>query len=279
MNTNIPHNTTFILGFWYHEKNIKRNLDHYFQHIPDTFALLKGCKIVFYYEQDFVLDFVIKHVQTQDFKAIKIAVKDLPTYNLSADYLNSCINQDNEKILNHEDVKRYVDIERLKHDVKYKQRSCGEKGITHYNRDYTLSGIDSYRHIITVWTSKVHLMNYNTYNTEYVAWVDVSFSRFNSITQKIKNLPDTESFLSYKYDANILTKQGPTVVQRYYGEPLSIIACFMRCSKKLLSEKILPLYVQQLHRYKDSNYAHDEETILHLMSKEYPEFFNSIELS
>ena len=65
-------NITFVLGFWYHEKNKKHNLEHYLKYIPLTLILLKDCKIVFYYEQDFILDFVKRHIQTKNFKAIKL---------------------------------------------------------------------------------------------------------------------------------------------------------------------------------------------------------------
>lgn len=261
---NIFDDTTFILGFWYHEKNVKRDLEHYLKYIPQTLALLKDCKIVFYYEQDFVLDFVKQHIQTQEFKAIKIYVKDLPTYNLSENFLKSCINQDNIKLLNHK---------------KIKPLSSYEKGLVHYNREYLKSGQECYRHIITVWTSKLFLMNNINYDTKYIAWIDVAFAHTKICLRQILTpynitfTDDLESLHGFRY---VVT--ADKLGMRYYSELLQLLAGFMLCSKKFLQQTFLPLYEQQLHLCKDSNYAHDEETILHLISKKHPKLFKSIKI-
>lgn len=232
---------TYVLGFWKVPGNKKHGMPHYFKHMPTTFDMLTNKKIVFFYEDDTILNYVKSIVKTPHFIPIHIQITDLPTYALSADLLASCKRQKNRLIPHH----------------KY------EKGLAHYNREYLLSGEENYRKIISIWTSKIFLiqkvMDENPYTSDTFAWVDVSASRF-ATNYIIKGLDDTK----------MNTSQNELML--YMGEKMYNSATCM-IAKKCIWEALIPLYVKKLHDIKDSNYAHDEETILFLINKEHPDLF------
>jgi hypothetical protein len=86
-------NTTIVLGYWFVEPNQKRNLNEYLEQLDVTLSRLRDYNIVFYYQDDFILD-RIRNIPNLVPKYVKI--EDLPSYYLSDDYLNSCKRQDNE---------------------------------------------------------------------------------------------------------------------------------------------------------------------------------------
>jgi hypothetical protein len=203
--------------------------------------MLTDKKIVFFYEDTDILNYVKSIIKTPHFIPIHIQIADLPTYELSADLLASCVLQNNRRIPYH----------------KY------EKGLVHYNREYLLSGEENYRKIISIWTSKIHLiesvMKTNPYNTDTFAWVDVSASRFST------------NYIVKEFDhTKINTSMNELML--YMGEKLHNSATYM-IAKKSVWARLIPLYIAKLNAIKHSNYAHDEETILFLIYKEHPDLF------
>ena len=233
---------TYVLGFWKVNNNTKRSMNHYYKFMPKTFQKLKNKNIVFFYGDDDILEYVNSICKTPYFIAIKIPVDELPTYELSADYLESCKNQNNS----------------------YLESMNDRKGLKHYAREYKKSGEDAYRKIISIWTSKILLIkrviDSNPFNSINFAWADVSIARIN--------LPITKT--NYNMNKINMNKGGC----RYMGEIINNGAGFMISGKNTWL-KLIPLYKTKLEELRHSNYAHDEETILYLIYKENKELFNN----
>ena len=216
---------------------------HYYRFMPKTFSMLKDKKIVFFYEDEDILTYVKSIADTPHFLPIRIQATDLPTYALSADYLTSCKNQDNALLRKHND----------------------QKGLIHYRREYMKSGEDSYRKVISIWTSKVFLVDRviqeNPYNTDIFAWVDVSVSRFNN------------NYVQKSYNLSCINTPSNSML--YIGEKICNNASFM-ISPKNIWLTFTALYKEKMEAQRHSNYAHDEETIIHLICKDHQELFNII---
>jgi hypothetical protein len=206
--------------------------------------MLKDKKIVFFYEDEDILIFVKSIVDTEYFLPIHLHVTDLPTYEFSDDYLTSCKNQDNIFLQQHNDM----------------------KGIIHYWRDFRQSGEDCYRKIISIWTSKILLVDRviqtNPYSTDAFAWVDVSMSRFNN------------NYIKKNYNPSCINT--PPNKMSYMGEKITNNAAFM-ISTKAIWLLFITLYKAKLQALRHSNYAHDEETIIYLIYKEHPQLLGIIE--
>ena len=237
---------TYILGYWVVPTNIKHDLQHYKKYIPKTFFKLRNKHIVFFYGDDHILEYVKKCLKTPFFFPIKIKIKELPTYDISLDYFNSCKAQDINNLKNINNIK--------------------EKGLIHYRREYLGSGKVAYRSLITIWTSKLFLIqnviDLNIFNTNIFAWTDAGISKMKKIhIDKINYNMD-------KINANDSNK-------KYKGEQLYNAAGFMISGTNTWL-RIIELYKQKLYELKDSKYAHDEETILYLIYKENNELFNNV---
>jgi hypothetical protein len=131
-------NTTFCIGYWHIELNTKHHIDHYLKLIPKTLELIGNNNLVLFYENDDILKLFKKYKKTNKFLPIKIYINDLPTYEMSKDYLESCKKQNNEYLQSINNIK--------------------EKGLIHYDREYMQSGEDSFRKIFSVWSSKILLI-------------------------------------------------------------------------------------------------------------------------
>jgi len=228
------------MGFWHIPENRKHDIAHYVRFIPKSLAMLRNKKIVFFYESDDILTFVMKHVQTPHFRSIKLAATDLPTYALSADLLASCKKQDN---------------------VLLKARG-DQKGLMHYRLEYLRSGEASYRKVISIWTSKVPLVDRicqeNPFGTEVFAWVDASLSRIGMATVDVI------------CDLNRINMNPSATL--YIGEVINANTSYI-CATRTVWRAFVPLYMQKMQDIKDSNYAHDEATIMHLIYKDQPQLF------
>ena len=136
--------------------------------MPKTFEMLRDKYIVFFYEDEQIRNFVQTICKTSTIQYVFLKLRDLPTYKLSKKLLTSCKRQNNDYLLQMND----------------------QKGLRHYNREYKQSGKDSYRKVISIWTSKVLLIHKiiqeNPFQTNQFAWVDVSISRISKwkIVQK-----------------------------------------------------------------------------------------------
>lgn len=233
------------MGYWKIPRNPKRGLAYYKTITINTLNLLKGKSIVFFYSDNETLDqFSYLNNKGHNILFMKYLIEDLPTYHISNNFLNSCKNQ------------KFT-------SVKDKER---EKGYLHSTRDLKLSDEETYKKIITVWTSKIFLvekiMSTNPYKTDDFAWVDVSATRFN-----IRNIYYNQ-FVKGRFNA-INTSM------HYNGERIFHGATIMIADRETWSW-IIPLYKQKLEEHKDSNYGHDEETLMFLIYKEHRERFIKI---
>ena len=240
-------NTTFCTGFWYIQDNIKRNLNHYLDFGNKTFNLLQKNNIVFFYEDEKILDWSKNNICNNTYQPNKINLVNLPTYEISQYYLESCKNQS---------------IESLK-----KIDQGNEKGIAHYERDYLIAGENTYRKLFTIWTSKIFLVEKaiqeNFFNTEFFAWVDISISRFN---YKRENW----NFIEQKYSENYIYHYDGNM--KYYGKKININGSFIFGHKKKWLE-LVKIFKNQLTNSKNSHYAHDEETLLNLIYQKNTSLF------
>lgn len=238
---------TYILGYWKIPRNPKRNLTYYKNIMLNTLERLKGKHVVFFYDDNEIFEH-INPLNSGGHKIflMKYLIEDLPTFDICKDLLNSCKNQD---------LSRYTikDIEK-------------EKGYVHYNRDYKLSDDNTYHKIITVWTSKLFLiekiMDLNPCKTDNFAWIDASATRFN-VRQKFY-----ETFKQGSINAINTSMQ-------YNGERMFHGATIMIADSETWSW-LIPLFKTKLDEVKHSRYAHDEETIMYLIYKEDPERFVKI---
>ena len=174
------------------------------------------------------------------FIPIYLKLTELPTYKLSHHFLECCKKQDTE----------------------YLRSINDHKGVIHYQREYLQSGEDSYRKVISVWTSKIGLIDKviteNPFQTDTFAWVDVSISRIN---MQFVDIPFQED----KINTNICWSN-------YKGERMYHSGGFMISSINTWN-RFIPLYNKKLEEIREDPYAHDEETIFHLIYKENPDIF------
>ncbi len=249
--------TTFCLGYWHIQQNKKHNIEHYLNLIPETLLSLEDTNMVFFYNDEVVLDYIKKHKKTEQFIPIKLDFEELPTYSVSNNYLTSCKNQNIEQI---EDIYSKNDLSINK-----------EKGYKHFQREYLQSGEESFKKLFSIWTSKLLLIeetiNTNPFDSEYFSWVDVSIARFN---QKRKKWNFVENNYSKKYIYHYKS------TMYYYGDTLNLNASYFFGHKKKWNT-IIPLYTKQIEESKNSNYAHDEETLLNLVYKKNKKHFYKLD--
>jgi hypothetical protein len=240
--------TTFCTGLWHIRDNRKYGINHYHKLIPKTLAMLKDTNLVFFYEEDKVLEFVEQHKQSDNFLPIKVQIEDLPTFRFSDDYLESCKKQNNKAL----------------------RRMKKQKGLVHYRRDYMKSGGESFKKVFSVWTSKVllvdRMIDENPFNTSYFSWADISIARMN-------NKRRSWNFMDLSYDDNHIHAYRGRLY--YLKRPVNVGAGFMMGHKDKWKE-LIPYYNEQLELSKNSNYAHDEETLLHQISIKKPDLFKKI---
>ena len=238
--------TTYVLGYWNIEENVKRSVEHYKHFMPRTLKMLGASKMVFFCNEDYWEDYFNNHVKSKNISVIRIEIEELPTFELSKYYLQSCKNQ--------------------KLETKYWR----ERGIQHYSREYKQSGEESYLKVFSVWTSKIGLIKkvieVDPLQSNRFAWVDVSLSRMNG---KRNNW----NFMSSNYNDNYIYHYNSK--SKYLGVPISTSAGFLYGYKDMWKELIL-LYEDQIEKQKNSNYAHDEETLLEIIYRENKDLFFNI---
>ena len=105
-------------------------------------------------------------------------------------------------------------------------------------------------------------MNINPYKTDDFAWVDVSATRFNVRKEHYT------TFINGRFNAL-------NTSMHYKGEKLFHGATIMIADRETWSW-IIPIYKQKLEENKDSDYGHDEETLMFLIYKEHPHRFVKI---
>ena len=241
-------NITYITALFIVENNKKNNLEHYKKYLIKTLNLLKNKYIIFYYNDEYILDYIPNKYKNKNIIFIKKEIKDLYTYKYSNAYLNSCKNQNNKKL------------------ESYNNKN--EKGLVHYKREYIHGGEEVYKNLFTIWTSKLFLIKDtikdNPFKTDNFAWCDISITR----TKYYKKILDLNIKPNKIYNFSYST-------MKYNNKNINIQGGFL-LGNKIAFLNLINLFKNKIISLKNSNYAHDEETILTLISYENKNFFISI---
>jgi|APSaa5957512576_1039674.scaffolds.fasta_scaffold02441_6 hypothetical protein len=245
---------TFCTGFWYvvtgSGEPARHSFSHYINCMTNTFELLKDSNIIFFYEDENILNRVEKYVNSDNFEVRKIEISDLPTWEVSKFYLESCKRQDYEALK--------------------KINNIGEKGVRHYRDEYKKSGEISYRKIFTIWSSKIFLVDRlieeNIFGTNNFSWVDISYGRF-------KEKRDRWNFAELDFDDNHIYHYNSNM--KYFGKKIDLNASFLFGHRNSWDKFIL-LYKTQIDQTRNSSYAHDEETIINLFYEDNINLFRNL---
>jgi len=236
MNNNI----TYVIGYWKIPNYKKHDYNYYYDTIRDNLNNFIDKKVIFYYKNNDILN-IVKRIKNTNIIFIKKNIIYLPTWNISRFYLESCKNQKLGYLYNNK-----------------------EKGLIHYKREFLLGGPEVYRKIFTIWTSKIYLIENaiteNFFNTKYFAWVDAGL-KFN-INSYIRSINYKNKRINGLYGFSL----------KYLGEKIYMSAGIM-ISDTNTWLNFIPLFKQELENNKKSNYAHDEETLIHIIHKKHPELF------
>ncbi len=239
---------TYCVGLWLVPGNKKRSREHYLAHLPKTLDMLKNKKVIFLYDDETILEFVKASIDTPHFYAKKMQVTEMRAY------------QHIDRLIASAKKFKIVEFGRLK----------AEKGLIHYKRDLMGSGEDAYKFILTVWLSKVFIINEvaikeNPFNTSAFAWVDASISRF-----AVK--PDSVNFIDVIPNSKIQMRGSG---MRYRGKRINFNASFILATIESW-RKLTTYYSEEFARAIDESYPNDEETLLHKVSLKHPDLFEKI---
>ena len=251
---------TYVMGYWHISTNKKKPWSGYEKRLEKTFTDLKDCNIVFFYNNDDFLKIIKQHVKTNNIIYIRKNIDELKTFDVSKKYLVSCKNQKNTQLINN--IIKVSERENA-YGIRY-----SEKGLIHYRREYKKGGDMNFRKMFTVWTSKIYcisdVLKLNPFNSTYFTWCDISISRCNRDPQQLTKIYSDMKIHLYS-----------TSLTRYKGHLIKNLAGFMFAHKDVWND-FLPIYSLYINKNMNSNYAHDEETLLYLICKDYPDFFKSI---
>ena len=242
-----PQNTTYIIGFWEVKNNKKNSINHYYNLLPKTLSLIPQTNLIFFYDDESILKLVKNNVLTDNVIYIKRKITELPTYNLSEKYLQTCQKQDNKKLK--------------------KINTHQEKGLIHYHREYQKGGSQVFRDTFSIWTSKIYLIQEiikkNPWNSEYFSWLDSS-------TYRMKKNP---KIFTRNYDSKYIYHL--TNPMKYYGDKIKVAGVYLLGHRNMWN-LLIPKYIQKLKENQNSKYCHDEETILKLIWQENSNLFFNI---
>lgn len=248
---------TYVSGFWLLPDSPKYASEHYWHLIPKTLRMLSGQRLVFFYDNESIGDFIRDQASENaiDLLAIYWDLKELPGHEYSESLLQCC---------------RAMGLDSFPEP----KTKAGEKGSIHYWRDYKRGGDDFYKSVIAIWISKLDLIRHAIVNTEpeserygyNYAWIDASISRFNRVR---KNW----DFRKCALPEGVLNHYGNNM--RYYSQVLPVNASFLHADVKTW-ETIYRLFWEKIEQSLTTSYGHDEETLLSLCAEERPELFNQI---
>jgi hypothetical protein len=252
---------TYVTGYWFVKNNAKRSYTSYLKIIENTFIMLKNCNIVFFYNESQVLDDIIPLVKTKNIIFIKRPIENMKTFDISNNYINAC--KQNGKNL-----------------LPYSKSQ--EKGKRHYNRECNKAGFDAYRKIFTIWTSKLFLleeiMNLNPYKTANLCWIDSGISKFPIIDPADQKLDHGINIINGIFYGKRIHNKMNFIENNHmnmFGNKIPICACYFETSYEFI-KTFNKIYLEFLEKYKDSNYCHDEETILAIIYSYHPNLFNKL---
>lgn len=225
--------------------NIKRNRDHYIDHLPKTLDLLKNKKVIFFYDDDEILEIVKASIDTEYFVARKLLVSEM----WAQQYIDQIVACSKKfKILSWARVK-------------------AEKGVVHYRRDLLGSGEEAYKSILTIWLSRIFIVTdivieENPFDTPNFAWVDASISRLRkSSAARIVDktvVPDK------------VLMNGSRM--RYQGRRLNYSGGFILASLEDW-KNFRGLFSRELLDSIQDTYPFDDEVLIHKISKKHGHLF------
>lgn len=236
-------NTVFCSGFWGVANNSKRSVEHYKKLLPGTIKMLSGERLVFFHDGGWIKDAVgeLAHKHNVSIEFFLREIPELPMRRQADEFVRL------GSLTDLSEVEKYA-----------KRRKRKEKGLKHYHRELKGSGEAAYRDLLSVWFSKVFLVNEIAATrggdqSENFAWVDASISRFS---QQRKNW----NFTEYSFPKADRLYHYPSKL-RCWGKPLPINASFMLGSRQVWDD-ICSYFLSELDRLREVPYPHDEETVL-----------------
>ena len=237
------------MAFYNFPGNKRHDLSHYKKCITRTFRIMPNSKIIFFYEDINIFNLIKRRCKTKNIIGIKKSFNDLPTKEICKIYVKNLLNIDNNYL------KKFNNNE--------------EKGFSHYN-ELKICGEDVYWKILTVWTSKLYLVENvikdNPFKTENFAWIDISLGKTQEKRSKW-------NWMNNIYENNKISIYPSNMF--YYGEKINCSAGFIYGNSKIFIN-LINLYKDKFYEYKNDIYGHDEETILNLIFKEKNEIFSII---
>jgi hypothetical protein len=241
--------TTFIMAFFNINNNQRHNLEHYKKCIPRTFRIMPNSKIVFFYQDNEIFELIKRRCKTSTIIPKKIEISQLPTYNITKNYLNS--------------------LKKLDLNLHSQFENQIEKGLSHFN-EWKINGDTVYHQILTVWTSKLFMINQiikeNPFKTNNFSWVDISLGK------TVEKRPNWNWMINL-YPNNKISFYPSNMT--YYGNKLNLSAGFMFGNKDKFIE-LFELYQKKLNENENDIYGHDEETLLNLIYQENQNLFHII---
>jgi len=229
----------------------KMEFGRYLKLIPGTIELLQGSTLVFFYEEDFILELFQRLCINHDVSLIAIHRKttELPAY---------------------EDVVAMQDFisNAGRYEIhKLADRFPRDKGTHHFRKFFCrYKDPEIYRQNVSIWLSKIALVKTamdSIESAQWFAWVDAGISRFNHRRTKWR-------FPVVTPTADQIMHYGS--VQHYMGKRLPLNASYL-CGHRRTWERLNDVFYAQLRKSINNAYVHDEETILGNVYQQHPELF------
>ncbi len=226
---------TYVTGLWLVDGNAKRSREHYLILLPRTLRFLQGQNLVFYHDDDEVLQ-IAEKFRFRSFKPVKRAVSQLPKYEHA--------------------LKVAANTAFFDHTAfPFRWR---EKGLAHHAREYVSGGPDVYAKMLAIWLSKIDLVcEQAAGGAGHYCWIDASVARFCQ-SRSMKGMID----LSKSDVIRMYTSQ-----MAYKGEKLKFNASYMMGQPEkwqILQNK----FDRQLEYLMNDNYPLDEEVVMHCLDSD-----------
>ncbi len=234
--------TTYVSGFWNIPHNKKRARSRYTSDIfINTLNWLRGRPLVAYGNDTKYLNIVSGRPHTE---VHKVLIKDLPTWSIADHYVASCSRSPKAS------------------------KKKGRRNKARINRRYRKKSRRGWRELLTVWLSKIYLVEKaiytNPFDSDIFVWVDAGVSKSKYITRR-KSQPVVGDFTEvisnkalYVYPCVGPDRRPPW----YRGGDLSGMAGVLGGPADLWLE-FIESYTQVLEAFSVDPYCHDEETLIH----------------
>lgn len=242
---NLVQNTLFVSGYWHVAGNQKRNYSAYLDNLNDTLRMIRGGHLVFYTSEVDKFDKLFQTCQDLNIQLeiIESEVSSLPAAKLA-------------KELTQQASRMNID------SLEFLTLPSKEKGIAHFKRDLQPDAF-VYQQMLTIWLSKIALVNNHLNASPFCAWIDAGFSRVryersNCNLQKLRTT-----------DGRIGFYRSP---MSFFGSPLPVSAGFLHANKEHW-QTLSSLFIETLELFKSIPYAVDEEIIISEIHTRNPDLF------